>query len=171
VITIIISLILSSVHDGFGEWWYFISPIAGSVTVGAVAFLTVFMATEANYRAAFKSRYSVKYAHKVVYRAGMASIFISFSIGLIVIQFLLGIYEMWYADNDKANYGKMVHHLFPFALGVSLTVVGFKVGGLLYESSTNVGEIVIYEGNRNNGLEEMERHPGTTSYCVGEVMG
>jgi hypothetical protein len=84
---------------------------------------------------------------------------------------MLAIYEMWYANNDKANYHKMVNHLFPFALGVSLTVVGFKVGGLLYESSTNVGEIVIYEGNRNNGLEQMERHPGTTSYCVGEVMG
>jgi len=79
------SLILSSVHDGFGEWWYFCSPIVGSLTVAAVAFLTVLMATEANYRAAFKSRYSVKYAHKVCYRAGMASMFISFSIGLIVI--------------------------------------------------------------------------------------
>lgn len=165
------ALILSSVHDGYMEWWYFCSPIAGCVTVAAVAFLTVMVATEANYRAAFKSRYSVKYAHKVCYRAGMAAIYISFSIGLIVILFSLWVYEMWYAENDKANYGKMVHHLFPFALGVSLTVVGFKVGGLLYESSTNVGEIVIYEGNRHNGMEDMERHPGTTSYCVGEIMG
>jgi len=78
---------------------------------------------------------------------------------------------VWYAENDKANYSKMVNHLFPFAMGVTLTVVGFKVGGILYESSTNVGEIVIYEGNREDGIEEMERHPGTTSYCVGEVMG
>jgi len=93
VITVILSLILSAIHDDYGKWWYFLSPIAGMVSVGVIAFITVWITNEANYRAAFKSRYSVKYAHKVVYRAGMASIFISFSIGLLFILLLLAIFE------------------------------------------------------------------------------
>ena len=65
----------------------------------------------------------------------------------------------------------MIKHILPFGFGIILTVVSYKLGGIIDASTTNVGEIIIFKGIKESEVEDMMKHPGTTSYCIGEITG
>jgi hypothetical protein len=44
-----------------------------------------------------------------------------------------------------------------YALGTGVIALGFKLGGLLFENTINVGEVLIFiEGNDNNRGQRIE---------------
>jgi len=102
--------------DERGKWWYFFCPVLGGTTVIVSANLIVKAACEANIRCAFKSKKTVRYAHKVAFRTGMYAIFLTFGIGLLTLIITLSSYECnvnliiiitfldWWAENDPARY-------------------------------------------------------------------
>ena len=86
------SIILSLWLDG-DEWWYFFLPLIGAATVIIPAFIIVGNACEASVRCCFKSKLTVRFAHKVAYRTGMHAIFLTFGIGLFVLMLCLGVMD------------------------------------------------------------------------------
>ena len=65
----------------------------GGATVIAIAFIVSGAASDAAIRVAFKSRHTVKYAHKVAHRTGMHAIYFSFGLGILVLHLIYSVYE------------------------------------------------------------------------------
>ena len=56
----------------------------------------------------------------------------------------------------------------PFALGAAIVALFFRISGLIYERTINVGEVIIFQDEE---VQEMSMHPGTTTYNIGEIVG
>jgi len=93
---------------------------------------------------AFKSRLTVKYAHKVAYRTGMHAMYFAFGLGILLLTFLYGTYETWLADSKPEEYYKTTLAVLPFALGAGIVAVFYRVAGIIYERTSGIGEVVIF---------------------------
>ena len=71
IFAILLAVFCKLTLDDEGLWWYFTSAILGMLTAIVVAFLVSGSAAEATVKTAWKSRLTVKYAHKVCHRTGM----------------------------------------------------------------------------------------------------
>jgi Na+/H+-translocating membrane pyrophosphatase len=154
--------------DADGDWWYFFTPLIGGATVIVPCFLITAAASEAGVRCAFKSKNSLRYAHKVAFRTGMFAVFLTFGLGLFVLTLSLFVYEQWWAEDTATKYADMTFTLLSFAFAVGLAALSVRFSGLLYGSTTNVGEVMIIKENSQEA--DVNGNPGTTSYCIGEIM-
>ena len=68
----------------------------------------------------------------------------SMNVSIILILFIL---KDWWADNNKYLYLEMSEHLLVFPFSVGLAVLAVRFSGILFGSTTNVGEIMIIKDN------------------------
>ncbi len=64
----------------------------------------------------------------------------------------------------------MTRRLLTFVLGVGLSVLSLRISGLLFGTTVNVGEVIITKHDFPGGEADVIGNPGTTTYCVSEIM-
>ncbi len=56
----------------------------------------------------------------------------------------------------------------PFALSAAIVALFYRITGLIYERTVSIGEVIIFQDDE---MQEMNMHPGTTTYNIGEIVG
>jgi len=168
VFTLLIAFFASYTLDDEGLWWYFISSLVGGIVAIVIAFLLAIPAASATVRCAWKSRHSLKFSHKVAHRTGMYAIFLACGLGIIATLFLFLCFEDWYGMDDPTRLFDVTQALWPFALTTAAVAVFFRVSGIIYGRTTNVGEVLIAHGNE---YDCYIKHPASTTYNIGQLAG
>lgn len=85
-------------HEG-EMWWYFITAMAGGISVIInVLYLNSFIMSAVS-RTAWKSKDTVKYARKVAHRTAMSAIYFPMSLGTFTLCILFNLLENWYGGS------------------------------------------------------------------------
>jgi len=73
----------------------------------------------------------------------MAALYFAFGLGVLLLHLMFSIFQEWYGDDEEANLEAVSIAMWPFALGAAAVAVFFRVGGIIYERTTGVGEVLI----------------------------
>ena len=74
----------------------------------------------------------------------------------------------WLGEGDPTKMYAATIALWPFALTAAAVAVFYRINGILYERTVGVGEVLVAHGDR---VDQAIRHPATTAYNIGEIIG
>ncbi len=168
VFTILIAGFSFWTLDEEGTYWYFISALVGGIVAIVIAFFISSSAAQATVRTAWKARLTLKYSYKVAHRTGMSAMFFATGTGILSILILFALLEDWYGENKPEKMFDTAQVLWPFALTTATVGVFFRISGIIYERTTNVGEVLIAHGSE---CDHYMKHPASTTYNVGQLAG
>ena len=57
------------------------------------------------------------------------------------------LYKDWYADDAEDAFRKITFSMWPYVLGAGVVSIYYRVHGIVFERSTDVGEILVAEGD------------------------
>ena len=93
LMTIVIAIMCYIYVDNPDEWWYFSAALTGGLSLIVVSFMSASMVTNANIRATYKIRHTIKFSYKIAHRTGIAVTFLSLGMCGISIHILLAIFK------------------------------------------------------------------------------
>ena len=171
ILAIVVSILLGFVTKSAGSifnWHTFVSFIAGALCSGIAGFIGMFVAVNANIRAAAGARHSLNRSLTISFRGGAVT-------GLAVTTLsLLGVGSLFFffgGQSDNANIIKLAPELIVgYGFGASFVALFAQLGGGIYTKAADVGADLV--GKVEAGIPEDDpRNPAVIADLVGDNVG
>jgi len=168
-IVIMALIIFFAVETKLGQCWTTVAFLAGAICSLVSGYIGMRVAVFSNYRCSYKAQSSMTGAFKVAYGAGCVMGFCLTSLGVLVLQILIAIYNNWYLES-REQLPEMYDKIAAYGLGGSTMALFGRVGGGIFTKAADVGADLV--GKVEEDLnEDSPYNPATIADNVGDNVG